>query len=96
MPSQPWAGPELPFPKELSAASRLRAADHTFLAQLTSALAAQNPPVTLVIDDMHVLTRPTVLTEVDFIRGTRSRACGWWLSGWIRSCPCTVTGWLVS
>ena len=43
------------------------AADHTFLVRLTSALAAQNPPVTLVVDDLHVLTRPTVLTELDFV-----------------------------
>ena len=35
--------------------------------RLTSALAAQNPPVTLVADDLHVLTRPTVLTELDFV-----------------------------
>ena len=55
------------LPKVLSAASRRRAADHTFLVRLTSALAAQNPPVTLVVDDLHVLTRPTVLTELDFV-----------------------------
>ena len=55
------------IPEVLSAASRRRLADHTFLVRLTSALAAQNPPVTLVIDDLHVLTRPTVLTEVDFV-----------------------------
>ena len=55
------------LPKALSAASRRRLADHTFLVRLTSALAAQNPPVTLVVDDLHVLTRPTVLTELDFV-----------------------------
>ena len=55
------------LPKVLSAASRRRLADHTFLVRLTSALAAQNPPVTLVVDDLHVLTRPTVLTELDFV-----------------------------
>ena len=55
------------LPKVLSAASRRRAADHTFLVRLSSALAAQNPPVTLVVDDLHVLTRPTVLTELDFV-----------------------------
>jgi len=60
-----WSG--VAFPKVLSAASRRRAADHTFLVRLTSALAAQNPPVTLVVDDLHVLTRPTVLTELDFV-----------------------------
>ena len=55
------------IPKVLSAASPRRLADHTFLVRLTSALAAQNPPVTLVVDDLHVLTRPTVLTELDFV-----------------------------
>ena len=55
------------LPEELSAASRRRAAGHMFLVQLTSALAAQSPPVTLVVDDLHVLTKPTVLTELDFI-----------------------------
>ena len=55
------------LPKALSAASRRRQADHTFLVRLTSALAAQNPPVTLVVDDLYVLTRPTVLTELDFV-----------------------------
>ena len=55
------------LPKVLLAASRRRAADHTFLVRLSSALAAQNPPVTLVVDDVHVLTRPTVLTELDFV-----------------------------
>ena len=55
------------IPKVLSAASRGRAADHMFLLRLASALAAQNPPVTLVIDDLHVLTKPTVLTELDFV-----------------------------
>ena len=55
------------LPTGLSAASRRRLADHTFLVRLTSALAAQNAPVTLVVDDLHVLTKPTVLTELDFI-----------------------------
>ena len=55
------------IPKGLSAASRRRLADHTFLVRLTSVLAAQNPPVTLVVDDLHVLTKPTVLTELDFV-----------------------------
>ena len=55
------------IPEVLSAASPRRLADHTFLVRLTSALAAQNPPVTLVVDDLHVLTRPAVLTELDFV-----------------------------
>ena len=55
------------LPEVLSAASRRRAAGHMFLMQLASVLAAQNPPVSLVVDDLHVLTKPTVLTELDFI-----------------------------
>ena len=55
------------IPKVLPAAARRRAADHAFLLRLVSALAAQNPPVTLIVDDLHVLTRPTVLTELDFV-----------------------------
>ena len=55
------------LPKVLSAASRRRAAGHMFLLQLASVLAAQNPPVSLVVDDLHVLTKLTVLTELDFI-----------------------------
>ena len=55
------------LPDVLPAASRRRAADYTFLVRLASALAAQNPPVTLVIDDLHVLTKPTVLTELDYV-----------------------------
>ena len=55
------------LPKVLSAASRRRLADHTFLVRLASLLSAQNPPVSLVVDDLHILTEPTVLTELDFV-----------------------------
>ena len=55
------------LPKVLSAVSRRRLADHTFLVRLASVLSAQNPPVSLVVDDLHVLTKPTVLTELDFV-----------------------------
>jgi len=42
--------------------------DHDgFLLRLTAALAAQDPPVTLVLDDLHVLTEPGVLKELDFM-----------------------------
>ena len=55
------------IPTVLPAASRGRAAGHVFLLRLASLLAVQNPPVTLVIDDLHVLTKSTVLTELDFV-----------------------------
>jgi LuxR family transcriptional regulator, maltose regulon positive regulatory protein len=54
-------------PRAPSAAPRGRAADHAFLLRLASALAAQEPPVTLVIDDLHVLTEPEVRSELDFM-----------------------------
>jgi LuxR family transcriptional regulator, maltose regulon positive regulatory protein len=38
-----------------------------FLLRLTAALAAQDPPVTLVLDDLHVLTDPAVLKALDFM-----------------------------
>ncbi len=38
-----------------------------FLVRLASALAAQNPPVTLVLDDLHLLTGPPVLDGLDFV-----------------------------
>jgi len=54
-------------PRAPSAAARGPAADHAFLPRLASALAAQSPPVTLVIDDVHVLTEPAVRDELDFV-----------------------------
>jgi LuxR family transcriptional regulator, maltose regulon positive regulatory protein len=54
-------------PGTLSTAPRGRAADHAFLLRLASALAAQDPPVTLVIDDLHVLTESAVRGELDFM-----------------------------
>jgi LuxR family maltose regulon positive regulatory protein len=54
-------------PRAPSAAPRGRAADHAFRLRLASALAAQDPPVTLVIDDLHVLTEPAVCGELDFM-----------------------------
>src|SRR6266516_2916790 len=55
------------LPGAPSAAARGRAAGHAFLPRLVSALAAQNPPVTLVIDDFHLLTEPAALGELDFL-----------------------------
>ena len=84
-------------PKALPAAARGRAADHAFLVRLASALAAQNPPVTLVLDDLHLLTGPPVLDGLDFV--LRNAGPGLRLvvpRGWTRCCGCTVTGWLAS
>ncbi|MGB6581539.1 MAG: LuxR C-terminal-related transcriptional regulator [Streptosporangiaceae bacterium] len=53
-------------PKALRAGPQ-RAGEDEFLLRLTAALAAQDPPVTLVLDDLHLLTEPGVLKELDFV-----------------------------
>ena len=47
--------------------ARGREAGHGFLLGLAAALAAQDPPVTLVLDDLHLLTGPKVLDELDYV-----------------------------
>src|SRR5437773_3762543 len=54
-------------PRALPTAARGQAADHLFLLRLASALAAQHPPVTLAVDDLHLLTEPKVLDGLDFV-----------------------------
>ena len=48
-------------------AARGRDAGHVFLLWLAAALAAQDPPVTLILDDLHLLTDPTVLEGLDYL-----------------------------
>ena len=48
------------IPEALSAGAQKQATDHAFLLWLVSALAGQDPPVILVLDDFHVLTEPKV------------------------------------
>ncbi len=55
------------IPKTLRAAGRGRSGDEGFLLRFAAALAAQEPPVTLVLDDLHLLTEPRVLQGLDFI-----------------------------
>jgi LuxR family transcriptional regulator, maltose regulon positive regulatory protein len=55
------------IPKALPTAARGRPGDHAFLLRLASALAAQNPPVTLAVDDLHLLTEPKVLDGLDYV-----------------------------
>jgi LuxR family maltose regulon positive regulatory protein len=52
--------------KELRTISQ-KAADDGFLLRLTAGLAAQDPPVTLVLDDLHLLTEPGVLKGLEFV-----------------------------
>jgi LuxR family transcriptional regulator, maltose regulon positive regulatory protein len=51
----------------LPGAARGRPAEGMFLLRLAAALAAQDPPVTLVLDDLHLLTEPKVLNGLDFL-----------------------------
>ena len=48
-------------------AARGRPAGHVFLLGLASVLAAQDPPVTLVLDDLHLLTDPEVLDGLGYV-----------------------------
>ncbi len=48
-------------------AARGRATGHVFLLRLAAVLAAQDPPVTLVLDDLHLLTDPEVLDGLDYV-----------------------------
>ena len=43
------------------------AVGHLFLRWLASALADQDPPVTLIIDDLHLLTESSVLDSLDYV-----------------------------
>ncbi len=51
----------------LPGAARGRAAENVFLLRLASALAAHDPPVTLVLDGLHLITEPRILTGLDFL-----------------------------
>ena len=55
------------LPEALSADTQEQATDHVFLLWLVSALAGQDLPVILVLDDFHVLTEPEVLKGLDFV-----------------------------
>ncbi len=48
-------------------AARGRTCDHVFLLRLASALAAQDGPVRLVLDDFHALTQPKIAAGLDFV-----------------------------
>jgi LuxR family maltose regulon positive regulatory protein len=48
-------------------ATRGRPGEELFLLRLTSALAVQDRPVTLILDDLHLVTGPKVLKGLDFL-----------------------------
>jgi len=43
------------------------AVDHVFLARLASVLAGQDPPVVLVLDDLHLLAEPAILDVLAYV-----------------------------
>ena len=55
------------LPEALSPDAGEQAVDHAFLLWLVSALAGQDLPVILVLDDFHVLTEMEVLKGLDFV-----------------------------
>ena len=54
-------------PRVSPGAGQEAAADHGFLLRLASALAAQDPPVVLVLDDLNLLTAPAPLEELAYV-----------------------------
>jgi LuxR family maltose regulon positive regulatory protein len=53
-------------PRVLSPPARA-AVDHTFLLRLASALAAQDAPVTIVLDDLHLVTEPAIFDGLAYV-----------------------------
>ena len=56
----------LVVPRVLPGSSR-GSVDHVFLMQLASVLAAQDPPVVMVLDDLHLLTEPATLDGLGYL-----------------------------
>ena len=54
-------------PRALPTAGQDQTGEHVFLLRLAAALAAQDRPVTLVLDDLHLLTDSTVLAGLDYV-----------------------------
>ena len=54
-------------PRAMQLVPQPRAVDEGFLLRLTAALANQDPAVTLVLDDVHMLREPEALKELDFV-----------------------------
>jgi LuxR family maltose regulon positive regulatory protein len=54
-------------PRVSSPTAQGDAVDHVFLLRLASVLAAQDPPVVLVLDDLHLVTEPGVLDGLAYV-----------------------------
>jgi LuxR family transcriptional regulator, maltose regulon positive regulatory protein len=50
-----------------AAPARTAAADHVFLLRLASELAAQDPPVALVLDDLHLVAAPGLMEGLQYL-----------------------------
>ena len=57
----------VPVSRAMSAAVRRYPVDHEFLLRFASLMAAQDPPVTLVLDDVHLLTSAKVLDGLAYV-----------------------------
>ena len=57
----------VPLEKTLPAPPHTRASDRAVLPRLASALAALDPPLALVLDDLHLLTAPEPLAELAYV-----------------------------
>src|SRR6266566_419890 len=55
------------FPRPMPTAVRRYPVDHEFLLRFASLMAAQDPPVTLVLDDVHLLTSAKVLEGLAYV-----------------------------
>ena len=55
------------LPKSLRAVPRGRLGDEAFLLRLTAELACQEPAVTLVLDDLHLLADPGIVKGLEFV-----------------------------
>jgi LuxR family transcriptional regulator, maltose regulon positive regulatory protein len=55
------------IPRGMSATMRRYVVDHEFLLRFASLMAEQDPPVTLVLDDVHLLAGPKVLDGLAYV-----------------------------
>ena len=60
-----WAG--VVIPEAVTESAREDADGHAFLLRLASTLAPQNPPVVLIIDDLHLVTDPRPLDGLAYL-----------------------------
>ncbi len=57
----------VPAPRLLPVPAHGQAVDHAFLLRLASGLAAQDPPVVLVLDDLHLISSAVILDGLSYV-----------------------------